>query len=185
MNKQSTTSQPVTDSATADYDEDTQETVQSLELAIAQIGMSLQESEDSVGILISAITAMSHCVKNIEGEFTAPDKPQSEITRPVHKECRKAETAMQQAITAFQFYDRLSQRFLHIQENLRAVANVIRAPGKQHHSLWQELHEKTGSLYSLEQEQRMYQALLDGLPAEDVKLHPVVTLQTNNDIELF
>jgi len=101
-------------------------------------------------------------------------------------ECKQASTGMQQAITAFQFYDRLSQRFLHIQQNLRAVVEVMQAPDQQHPALWQDLHDKVRSLYSLKQEQSMYQALLRGLSAENVIKQPDATAQKScGDIELF
>lgn len=186
MNNDSTTILPEQDTRKTAHEEDSQETAQSLELAIAQISMSLQEADESVGDLIKAITTMSGCVRRIEGQTDTADIANDTARYVIRSENRQVQLAMQQAVTAFQFYDRLSQRFLHIQENLRAVANVIQAPDQQHHSLWQDLHEKVRSFYSLEQEKNMYQALLNGLSAEDGrKTSAPSTAHNSNDIELF
>jgi len=166
---------------------DMRETAEALELAIAQIEMSLHESDPAIDELIAAITAMAGCVHRIEKKLDAssnsPGTRETEDT--IYLECKQAKAGMQQAITAFQFYDRLSQRFVHIQQNLRAVAEVMRAPDQQHPALWQDLHDKVRSVYSLKQEQSMYQALLRGLSAENVIKQPDATEKSCGDIELF
>lgn len=177
-----------TDMRAAVHATDMREGVQSLELAIAQIDMSLQESDHAVEELIAAITAMAGSMHRIEGGLAAlrksPDAATVEDT--INLECRQAEDSMQQAITAFQFYDRLSQRFLHIKENLRAIADVMRAPDQQHPAMWRNLHDKVRSVYSLEQEQCMYQALLRGLSSDNVNKRSDATVQKScGDIELF
>lgn len=167
---------------------DTREITQALELAIAQIQMSLQESEGSIASLVSAITFMGGCVRRIEREVTAMrmSGTTSDGVNAVSMQCQQAQASLQQAIMASQFYDRLSQRFQHVQENLHAVVQVLRAPDQQHPALWKNLHDKVRSVYSLEQEQRLYQALLQGLArdgalTESSENEPVVS----NSIELF
>lgn len=169
MDNESNTHKPIVGASAAALAADTRETIQSLELVISQISMSLQESGDSVGDLISAMAAMAGCVRRIETEIEAlqTSTDSGSVADAIQQHCKQAEAAMQKAITAFQFYDRLSQRVQHIQENLRAVAEVIQAPDQQHAALWKSLHDKVRSLYSMEQEQSMYQALLKGLSAEE------------------
>jgi hypothetical protein len=175
--------------SSATHAADMRETAQTLELAIAQIGMSLHESDHAVETLIGAITTMSGCVRRIEEKLDAScDSPQSiTLQGAIYMECQHAKESMQQAVTAFRFYDLLSQRLLHIEENLKAVAGVMRAPDQQHSAMWQQLHDRLCSVYSLEQEQPMYQALLLGLSGENVIEPPYATTRKScgDDIELF
>jgi len=186
MNINGNAEQLVPLSAATCHEEDMQETVQSLELAIAQISLSMQEANNSVDELINIFSVMVGCLRRIEDQYSDLQIASDAATDVIHSELEQAGIAVKQAVTALQFYDRLSQRFLHVQENLHAVVDVIQAPGQQHHTLWQDLHDKLGSIYSLEQEQRMCQVLLEGLSDESV-VHQsdVTTPEPGNDIELF
>jgi len=161
-------------------DGDARETARALKLAVAQISMSLKESSSSIESLIGSITGMAGCIRHIE-------QPGNVAATDTKEQCTLAGEYMQQAVSAFQFYDRLTQRITHIKENLREIIKVVEAPGQQHASMWKSLQEKVLSVYSLEQEQRMYQALLHGISAENVITNsPEAAAQTkNNDIELF
>jgi predicted phage tail protein len=167
---------------------DMRETARALELAMAQIDMSLRDSDHAVEALIDSITAMAACVRRIEQRLDdSCQHVDTAATRAsVLTECDQSKNSMQKAISAFQFYDLLSQRFMHIRDNLNAVAEVMRAPDRQHPSMWRQLNEKLQSVYSLEQEQTMYQALLSGLSAEKVVKQADVNKQDPcGDIELF
>jgi len=154
-----------------------------LELMIDQISLLLQESGESVGELIESIMMMAANIDKIEQQLPelkrasnnhqiAVDAEATDVTdilsvsETIKALCSQAECDMEKAVTAFQFYDRLSQRILHIQENLQAVSEVTRAQDKQHPALWQRLHDRMRSVYTLEQEQRLYWALLKRLSAE-------------------
>jgi hypothetical protein len=187
IDKDNNSGSPVA-SSTATHAADMRETAEVLELAIAQIGLSLHDSDRAVESLIAAITAMAGCVGRIEDKLDAARGSSNSNTTEdaIHKECERAKNQMQQAVTAFQFYDLLSQRFLHIESNLKAVADVMRAPDQQHPAMWQQLRDKLRSVYSLEQEQVMYQALLAGLSAESVIVQAdAETEKSCGDIELF
>lgn len=175
-------------SSKAAHATDMRETAQALELAIAQIDMSLQESDQAIETMAGAITAMAGCVQRIEEKLTTAGNSTATSTAEdsIYKECTQAKDNMHQAVTAFQFYDRLVQRFLHIKQNLFAVVEVMQAPDQQHPALWRTLHDKVRSVYSLEQEQRMHQALLKGLSAENVIKQPeAIARKTSGDIDLF
>jgi len=167
---------------------DTQEITQSLELAIAQIDMALKEADTSVIELIGAMTSMTSQLNRIEAKTDKLRQfPELDGTiLEIEKNCKQAEFDMQQAVVAFQFYDRLSQRFLHVHENLAAVAEVIKAPDQQHAALWHNLHKKVRSVYSLEQEQRLYQNSLAGSSVGNTNKQANANMQsTSDDIELF
>jgi len=155
-----------------------------LELMIDQISLLLQESGESVGELIGSIMMMADNIDKIEQQVPELIKASknshqnavdAEITdvadilsvsETIKALCSESESNMEKVVTACQFYDRLSQRILHIQENLQAVSEVTRAQDKQHPALWQRLHDRMRSVYTLEQEQRLYWALLKRLSAE-------------------
>lgn len=187
MQEDNNTQAPVESGATA-HATDMRETARALELAMAQIEMSLRESGHAVETLIGAIIAMAGCIHRIEQQLNeSHQNADSAATRAsMLTECGLSKDSMQRAVSAFQFYDLLSQRFIHIRDNLSAVAEVMRAPDRQHPSMWRQLHEKMRSVYSLEQEQTMYQALLSGLSAEKVIREADTNKQSpSGDIELF
>ncbi len=144
---------------------DAREMSRTLELAIAQIEMSLQESDYSIGELILSMTTVTTCIGSIQKRLsaTANSATTEDAIDSVCDDCNKAEQYMQKAVVAFQFYDRLSQRISHIQENLKAVATLMQKPEQQHPKLWDQLQEKMRSVYSIEQEQIMYNTLLQSL----------------------
>lgn len=190
-----------------------------LELMIDQISFTLQESEGSVNVLTASITMMAANVSKIEQHLPDLTKASKRryldsteveqadvddvlsVSEMMRTFCAQVENEMLKAVTAFQFYDRLSQRITHIQENLQAISEVTRAQDKQHPVLWRRLHERMRSVYTLEQEQRLYRALLQRLSAEgrntdvmssSVKEHDNAASRSANektssygDIELF
>lgn len=160
------------------------ETARSLRFAIEQISTSLQESEESVNILIDAITSISGSAHRIEESLDSA--PPDELRTILRCECGNSQQSIQRAVTAFQFYDRLTQRFEHIRDNLAAVASIIEAPNQQHPQLWNELHRKVRSLYSFEQEQHMLKSLLQGMESARSGKQPALDRTGHTtDIELF
>ena len=171
-----------------EHDSDNREIIMSLQLAITQIGMSMQESDGSIDELIAAITTVAESAKRIDAELKTHGQSGNgnSVESSIHPECEKAEQGMQQAIMAFQFYDRLSQRMLQIEENLNAIAEVIVAPEEDHLGLWRNLQSKMRSVYSPEQEQRMTLALLDSLSGKINVEQPTAPAKPSyDDIELF
>ena len=155
---------------------------QSLKLAILQIDTSMREAGNSVELLIESITSIASDLQRIQSQL---EKTDSGAT--LQSECSLMDSHVQQSIIAFQFYDRLSQRFSHISQNLAEVISVISAPECEHPALWRNLQKRMRAVYSLEQEQTMYRALLDGLPAEDSD-HNTGTMPQRaaaSDTELF
>lgn len=167
---------------------DAEEIASSLKLAIAQIDMSMRESDQSVQQLIESITAMTGCLNHISVSINEHNNSnESSTLEDIHKQSSIANQHMQNAVQAFQFYDRMSQRFAHIEENLHAIAELIMKPEQQHPELWRNLQKKLRSVYSTEQEQTMYQALMNGISEADVMQQPLLSSnqQATGEIELF
>lgn len=167
---------------------DAEEIAKALKLAIAQIDMSMRESGDSVEKLIMSITNMTRSLRQISNSIETQDNDSDcTASKDIKEQTILAEKYMQEAVTAFQFYDRLSQRFSHIEENLKAIADLMTKPDQQHPELWIRLEKKLRSVYSTEQEQTMYLALLHGISETEVETQPILSnsSQETGEIELF
>ena len=84
--------------------------------------------------------------------------------------CLKAESNLDRGVMAIQFYDQLSQRLLHVQENLHALSEITSAQKIDHAALWRQLHARMQAVYTLEQEQQLYAKLLARLPVVEATL---------------
>ena len=161
--------------------DDAEQLDRALQLAILQIDMSLRESGQSVEAMNDAITSLAadlHRIRNLIDTASSKGK--------IQEICDQAEQHIHGSITAFQFYDRMSQRFTHIMENLREICSVIDTPIREHASQWKNLQERMRTVYSLEQEQIMYRALIDGIPFDDPDIPDSnSSRQAAGEIELF
>ena len=92
------------------------ETILMLALSVAQIEMSMRDSDGSVEVLSNSFTSMMGQVKLIER--TAASLPETAETAAVRtaiiENCNMVGEMMRSAIVAFQFYDKLSQRLGHV-----------------------------------------------------------------------
>ena len=168
---------------------DSKEIVRALKLAIAQIELSIHDSDQAVLDLIGSIMSITGAVCQIntivdEGGILSKD---TQWPNNLKGKTAFIQNQIQQAVQAFQFYDRLSQRISHIEENLRAIADIMMKPDQQHPALWRDLEKKLSSIYSLEQEQTMYKALLHGISEAQVLEQPLLSDsdQKTGEIELF
>ena len=93
-----------------------------------------------------------------------------------------------QAIVAFQFYDRLSQRLSHVNNGLAWLAELVgdetRAGDAQ---AWADLQARIRARYSMPEEIEMFEAvLLRGLTVEQAIREFMAKMSTKgDDIELF
>ena len=95
---------------------------------------------------------------------------------------------IQQSIVAFQFYDRLSQRLDHVRYVLDALSALVADKSRLFNPAeWDGLQQSIRGRYSMQEEQDMFEALLNGASIEEAlnlvrsKLHE----GDINDIELF
>lgn len=168
--------------------DDTRETVRVLEIAAVQIETSLRESGAAIEDMICAITSMSANIRDMGQRLDDSGCADSACAagRQIRAVCHRAEEDMQKAVMAFQFYDRLTQRMSHVRENLESLAEVILSPTREHPKLWKQLQQRARSVYSLEQERQMYNALINGLSIADVFDEDSTSKQdAGSDIELF
>ena len=166
------------------------ETVLMMELAVAQVEAAMTDSNASVDALTGTFTTMANTIKLINERITG--LADTEATGPVKTELMMATKnvagMVNQAIVAFQFYDRLSQRLSHVNHGLAWLAELV---GDQKQAIsaeaWTELQTKIRSRYSMPEEVEMFEAvLIRGLTVEQAIAEFMEKMNNKgNDIELF
>jgi hypothetical protein len=166
------------------------ETVLMMELAVAQVEAAMTDSNASVDALTGTFTTMANTIKLINERISGLDD--NEATSPVKMELMMATMnvagMVNQAIVAFQFYDRLSQRLAHVNNGLAWLAELV---GDQKTvasaAAWAELQQKIRARYSMPEENEMFEAvLIRGLSVE-AAIREFMEKMNNkgDDIELF
>jgi hypothetical protein len=140
------------------------ETILMLNLSMAQIELALNDSSTSVGDLTDSFTSISgalgairevaHQLPNIPGVAAAKEEIESlggEVSNKVG-----------QAIIAFQFYDRLTQRLSQVSRNLDDLGILVNDPVRLYNPYaWVALQQKIRSKYVTEDDKHMFDTLME------------------------
>ncbi|MDF1589273.1 MAG: hypothetical protein P1P93_09005 [Gammaproteobacteria bacterium] len=161
------------------------ETIRMMNLAVAQIEMSMREGEDSVGTLTTAFTQMMDKVSLIEQQIKLSEQSDDAIT-PILEQCDAISTEMQHAIIAFQFYDKLTQRLTHVSQTLGCLSDLV---GDSHRlydpKQWAMLQDLIKSKYSMPVEHVMFDMVMRGMTIEEILATSPLIDSNKNNIELF
>jgi hypothetical protein len=165
------------------------ETMLMLELAAGQIDAALTESSSSVDALTESFTSLAgHLLTMGAALKHLPDDGDVGRTKGRLKGAAENVNVMVgQAIVAFQFYDKLSQRLTHVCHSLSELSNLV-ADRKRIFSPdeWIRLQETIRSKYTSIEETRMFDAVLAGTPVKEALDEFVDTMKCKgNDIEFF
>lgn len=164
------------------------ETIMMLNLAVAQIEMAMKESSGSVEVLTHSFTGMSGSLMAlVEQVRSLPDSP---VKQAIEATGASVSGQMQDAIVAFQFYDRLSQRLSHVCRGLEDLNSIVGDPGKLYNPYaWYALQQKIRAKYSMEDEKLMFDKLLETGDVQAALEHYLNSKQKqsggSSDIELF
>ena len=135
------------------------ETIMMLSLAVAQIEMALRDSNGSVDVLTRSFTGMYEGLMNLVKE--AEQLPDSPVKQAIQASGQAVSAQMQQAIVAFQFYDRMSQRLSHVNHTLAELSGLVQEPAKLYNpSAWHALQQHIRAKYTMEEEKLMFDTLL-------------------------
>ncbi|MCC8987234.1 MAG: hypothetical protein LM523_05955 [Candidatus Contendobacter sp.] len=141
------------------------ETILMLALAVAQIEMSMRESDGSVEVLSNSFTSMVGQVKMIERTVAAlPDSAElTDAKTTIISSCSTVSEMMHSAIIAFQFYDKLTQRLNHVTGSLGSLADLVNDARRLYNPYeWLGMQEKIKSRYTMEEERLMFEAIMEG-----------------------
>ncbi len=179
--------------ATPDLDwSQVRETILMLGLAIGQIEMAMRDSDESVSVLTESFTSMFNSLQAIgEAARNLPSDPASqEIRATIESNSSFVSNHVQQAIMAFQFYDRLVQRMDHVCRSIDGLAELISDTKRLYHpSEWVAIQQKIRSKYTMESERIMFDAMLNGASIAEAlalcKENAPQDQASGDDIELF
>jgi hypothetical protein len=161
------------------------ETVRMMNLAVAQIEMSMTEGDDSVDTLTNAFTTMAGRVQVIES--LVKEKGGGEDQQVV-EQCEAISAEMQHAIMAFQFYDKLTQRLSHVSHSLESLVDLVGDNSRLFNPVeWSLLQEKIKSRYTMPAEHNMFELMMSGMSIKDVlkQMKENEDKDKEDDIELF
>ncbi len=162
-----------------------QETVRMMNLAVAQIEMSMKEGDDSVDTLTDTFTTMAARVKVVE-TLAKEKRNVANDMEDIIEQCDAISSEMQHAIIAFQFYDKLTQRLSHVSNSLGSLVELVGDNSRLYNPIeWSFLQEKIKSKYTMPAEHHMFELMMQGMSIEDVLSQTVVTKEPEDDIELF
>jgi hypothetical protein len=161
-----------------------------MELAVAQVEAAMTDSNASVDALTGTFTTMANTIKLINERISG--LADTEATGPVKMELMMATMnvagMVNQAIVAFQFYDRLSQRLAHVNHGLAWLAELVSDQDEASSTAaWAALQGKIRSRYSMPEEVEMFEAVLvRGLTVEQAISEFMEKMNNKgDDIELF
>lgn len=169
------------------------ETVSLLRLAAAQVDFSMREGEKSVNALTDSFTSMAESVATLEAGtrqlFEQHDVDEN-LKASVTEHCSAVAAKTTQAIIAFQFYDKLTQRLDHVVGSLSKLSDLVSDSSRLYSPPeWKSLQENICSKYTMAEERELFEAIMRG---EDVQLvldrmqqFAEQASSSEDDIELF
>ena len=146
------------------------EVIRMLHLAICQLETSINESNRSMDSLTSSFTQIADHARSLADKSsenqTHPDW--AEFSADLNNTSNHLQNQVNSAITAFQFYDRISQRLDHIANGLGKTINIMDNPQTIHDpKAWAGIQEEVKSSYSMESERLMFEQILRGATVEE------------------
>lgn len=167
------------------------ETILMLNLSMTHIELALHDSSSSVSELTDSFTSISGALSAMrEVANQLPDTPDV-IPAKSEIENLGAEVSSKigQAIVAFQFYDKLSQRLSQVCRSLDDLGALVNDPSRLYNPYaWVALQQKIRSKYVTEDDKHMFDTLME---TRDVQKALAEFLkrkreqQPEGDIELF
>ena len=183
-------------SSTANPDLDwsqVRETVSLLRLAAAQVDFSMRDGERSVNALTDSFTAMAESVATLEAgtqQLFEQHEVDDDLKASVTEHCAAVAAKTTQAIIAFQFYDKLTQRLDHVVGSLSKLGSLVSDSNRLYSPReWQHLQETICAKYTMAEERELFEAIMRGEDVQAVldRMHQLTdqVSSTEDDIELF
>jgi len=149
------------------------ETALLLDLCEAQMASALRDSDQSVDVLVRAFTELvktsrmlSDAAKQLPpvAPGTTPDRDE------LNRRCDAVSHQINDAIMAFQFYDKLSQRMGHVRHSLSTLAMFIcNRKQIQQREYWLKLLTSLRRLYRTAEERAAFDLVAEGATADEVR----------------
>jgi len=173
------------------------ETINMLTLAVSQVECTMTDGEKSITELTQSFTYIASQLKDvINNHDNTPPTEEQDPTKLKSMKLSAVDIHQQimNAIVAFQFYDRLSQRLDHVKRDLGWLSELVSDSSQLYNpSAWSKLQEDIMSNYSMEEERIMFQHIMNGASVEEaleIYQHHFInkkddTDDTTDEVELF
>lgn len=160
------------------------ETVKMLNLSVARLEHAMSDGEDSVETLTDTFTSLAASISTMG--TAASDLPESDIKDTILRNWHSVSDKVHSSIIAFQFYDKLTQRLVHISKSLAEMTALVESDERINDPYeWKGLQEMIKSKYTLDSDIAMFDAILAGKSVEEILKEARETYKEDNDIELF
>jgi hypothetical protein len=178
-------------------------TIMTLNLAIAQIDLSMTEGEYSIDTLIDSFGFMRSELDRLTRIVHEDDIDVETVKAVLAAQAEMLTDKVSASIVAFQFYDKLSQRLHHVSESLSALIDIISSEeGSFDQQSWDNFFNKMAKYASMREEYELFELIFErGHSAEaaisDLKIRLIERLRlardkhksdssvVEDDIELF
>jgi hypothetical protein len=192
MSEQSPSSKSTSTANRPDLDwSQVRETILMLHLSMAQIELALHDSASSVSDLSDSFTTISATLTAIRAATERlPDHGDTSAVKAEIAELgSEGGEKVGQAIIAFQFYDRLSQRLSHVCRSLDDLGGLVSDSSRLYNpTAWVSLQALIRSKYVTEEDRRMFDTLMATQNVQlalDEFIRCKREQQPSGDIELF
>ncbi len=147
-----------------------QETILMLNLSVAQIELSISDGDNSVNTLIDSFAFMSQHISQIQSTSQhiadmANDESDGGINEQqslLMNEASELSQKMQQAVIAFQFYDKLSQRLEHVSRGLSSLAEIVsHEMHVQDEAQWEKFKITVRKGTTMREEEELFELIFD------------------------
>lgn len=147
-----------------------QETITMLCLAVCQIEASMSDSHESVNTLTQSFTDIADHSRSVDLQVQSLQATDELVSfkQEVATTAAQMHAQISKAITAFQFYDRVSQRLDHVARSLEAVTSIMTDNGQLNNPLaWQDIQQRVKNNYTMEAERIMFEHIMRGASVEE------------------
>ena len=160
------------------------ETIMMLNLSVARLEHAMIDGEDSVETLTDSFTSIAASISTMGN--AASDLPDSSIKETILRNWNAVSDKVHGSIIAFQFYDKLSQRLVHISKSLSEMTALVESDTRINDPYeWKGLQEMIKSKYTLDSDLAMFNAILSGKSVNEILEEARENYKDDNDIELF
>ena len=163
--------QPATSSTAVKPDLDwsqVRETINMLTLAVSQVECTMTDGEKSITELTQSFTFIASQLKEVINSYNDEIDTKSDSVKSMKLSAADIHQQIMNAIVAFQFYDRLSQRLDHVKRDLGWLSELVSNPQQLYNpSAWTKLQTDIMSNYSMEEERIMFQHIMEGASVEE------------------
>jgi hypothetical protein len=144
-----------------------------LELCEAQMESALSESDVAVDALIKAFSGLVDTARSVSAMTESlPPELKQVASSNLNQQVDAISKQMAEAVVAFQFYDKLTQRLGHVRYSLSTLAMFVcdRAQTSQRDQ-WRRLFTTLRRLYRTEEERQIFNIMVEGASAEEAREH--------------